>query len=127
MGNSLIAMSIRNESLMHEALCIRRGGKVVRLAEAGIQSSDRERVRREHPEAFWVVEVPITAVWDGIDEPPGGSGWYRDPERLAAHRERVRVSLERTDSRPEAAVLDPALSNGRRSAQWLGNGSRAVC
>lgn len=94
MGNSLITMAIRNESLMHEALCIRRDGEVVRLAEAGIGSSDRERVRREHPEAFWVIEVPITAVWDGIDEPPGGSGWYRDPEKLAAHRERVRVSLE---------------------------------
>ncbi len=93
MGNSLIAMAIRNESLMHEALCVRRQGKVVRLAEAGIASSDREWVRREHPDAFWVVEVPITAVWDGIDEPPGRS-WYRDPERLAAHRERVRVSLE---------------------------------
>ncbi|MBK8999582.1 MAG: hypothetical protein IPM35_28000 [Myxococcales bacterium] len=94
MGNSLIAMSIRNESLMHEALCVRRQGKVVRLAEAGIASSDRERVRREHPDAFWVVEVPITAVWDGIDEPRGDSRWYRDPEKLAAHRERVRLSLE---------------------------------
>ncbi len=90
MGNSLIAMAIRNESLMHEALRIRRDGRPVSLAEAGIASSDRERVRH----AFWVVEVPIGAVWDGIDEPPGGSGWYRDREKLAAHRERVRVSLE---------------------------------
>lgn len=94
MGNSLIAMSIRNEDLMHEALRIRRDGKPVPLAELGIDSSDRERVRREHPEAFWIVEVPIGAVWDGIDEPPGGSRWYRDPEKLAAHRERVRLSLE---------------------------------
>lgn len=84
MGNSLIAMALPGERLMHEALCIRRGGEVVRLAEAGIARSDRERVRREQPDAFWVVEVPITAVWDGIDEPPGGSRWYRDPEKLAA-------------------------------------------
>lgn len=110
MGNSLIAMAIRNESLMHEALRIRRNGEVVRLAETGFDSSDRERVRREHPEAFWIVEVPITAVWDGIDEPPGRS-WYRDPGRLAAHRERVRVSLE-TFVNGELEGLDEMLRTG---------------
>lgn len=78
---------------MHEALRIRRNGEVVRLAEMGFDTSDRERVRRERPEAFWVVEVPVTAVWDGIDEPAARS-WYRDPEKLAARRERVRLSLE---------------------------------
>ena len=92
MGNSLIAMAIRDEQLMHEALCFRRSGQVMRLADAGFDTSDRNRVRLEHPEAFWVLEVPITAVWDGIEEPPGGPRWYRDPARLGEHRERLRPS-----------------------------------
>lgn len=49
MGNSLIAMAVPDERLMHEALRIRRNGEVVRLAETGFHGRVSVSVPRTPP------------------------------------------------------------------------------
>src|SRR5258706_13489648 len=72
-------------------------GKVVPLEtkEGGwVPYEQRQRALRDHPEAFFVLEVPHSAIWQPPDEPGGASGWHWKPAVLRAHRAKVRRSLE---------------------------------
>ncbi len=99
MGNALVMMIVGEEELalsdLEDPDPNKRG--LLPLSRPGRWvPAERERIRREHPDAFWTLRVPRTAVWEPPVEPylEKGPDWHRDPALLASHRERVRKSLE---------------------------------
>lgn len=54
---------------------------------------EREALVRAHPDAFWMMPIPYSAVWRPPNE-PDDLNWHWQPDARDEHRERVRRSLE---------------------------------
>lgn len=100
-GSALIMMVVPEEMLGMSELYTRNAeGELVPVAKRRdgmwVRREDVERALRQHPDAFYMMRVPYGAVWRPPEEPTDTEGfdWHWRPEILAAHREKVRVSLE---------------------------------
>lgn len=95
MGNALVVMTVPEESLPMSALRIAgKDGKPVPVPGLGgwpwKPREELEATLVAHPDAFWILHVPRSAVWD----PPGESGGLAT-NRVArkVHAGQVRHSL----------------------------------
>lgn len=102
MGNALICFVVPEEMLGLQSLHIHdpKTGKPVPLETERFGAWIPGRLRRQtiekHPEAFFMLPVPYTAVWQLPEEPwrEKGVNWHWRPAVLGSHRKRVRASLE---------------------------------
>jgi hypothetical protein len=100
MGNALVVMVVPEEMLPTQALCTRdpKTGKPRKVHPDGsgwIPAAKWAALLRKHPDAFWPLDVPRTAVWQLPVEPRASrQRWYDDPKLVAKHRRAVHESLE---------------------------------
>ena len=72
-----------------------------------------EEVQKQHPDAYFKLTVPIGDIWS-LPEEPHLDQWFRAPQSLGAHSERVRCELE--------AFLNKRLKGlcgAVRSGRWI--------
>lgn len=112
MGNELIVITVASESLMHENLFVRGDdGRPRRLreiyADRDAWMEARQHLRDRHPDAYYLVPVPLAATWAPPAEPrrKKGATW------IPAHRRAMtRSLLEYLNGR--LAGLDQMLRTG---------------
>lgn len=112
MGNELIITTVPSESLMQERLYVPgKDGQPVRLADLYPDRNEWFRVRSElrerHPDAFYMVPVPLSAVWD----PPGEPYKAKGAKWIPAHRRAMTKSLLNFLNK-QLAGLDQMLRTG---------------
>lgn len=97
MGNALIMMTVPQEMIPVAALRTWKGRRAVGIP--GVTQPTEWKPRREveailaeHPDAFWMLPVPRSAVWEPPEEPPNSRS---DGPARRTHDGRVRYSLLR--------------------------------
>jgi hypothetical protein len=95
MGSALVMMTVPEELIGFSTLHYRdENGNEMSLDATSHKK--RERAFRKHPEAYWMLRVPYSAVWQPPAEPweKYGHDWHWTAALLTAHRREVRRSLE---------------------------------
>ena len=117
MGNALVVMVVPEEMLPTQGLQVRdpKTRKPTKVRPDGTRwasPAQWAKLLREHPDAFWSLDVPRTAVWQLPVEPRAKrTHWYDDPGLVAKHREAVRQSLE-SFVNEQLAQLDEMVRTG---------------
>ncbi len=96
MGNALVMMAVPEESLRFSNLYVldEETHKPVRLVQSRghLTGKQRDALLEKHPDAFWMLAVPRSAVWE---PPPEPYGLGEKPALRAEHTKKVRASLTR--------------------------------
>lgn len=101
MGSALVMVTVPEELLGEVVLCCydKRGNVVPLEDKRGrlfVHGKKRRRALEENPNAFLMLPVPPSAIWQPPPEPwqEHGSDWHFDPALLAAQNAKVKQSLE---------------------------------